>query len=307
MRWLAIALLIACQAKKTEQVPVPVEQPVPHVVDASVPDAEPEPPDDAAVPQVTEIHAMKLKGPFKFIDDACEALTPCGFTKLDGRGNSIDPPKTPTCNLDHDPNSTEDLSHDREGTATIRIMSQACGIPEGLRFVDNEYYVFVKRGDAWWVSEPVFDWSYHEKWGSGSMTARFNDQGGNTIIGIQASDSLMTCDQFAGEEVVTDEWMVRVDVSGSVPVVYPGLLVGERFERKKSWLWDKADTMPKDCKLEKQAVSMDEHWHGIDDLVLTGPWTWQTRSRGADNVPIIGGRGPIGPSNVGHYRFVAPL
>jgi len=258
-----------------------------------------------------------MDGPYKSANEACEHAQPCGFTDMTESGELIKPQTTASCpalrSSDYvDPNATDpnpngtginmaQLSH-RSKDLELRIGSQSCAVPKGIRGEQDIYYMFVKRADGWWRSEPLWQWSYNDKYASGTMLVRWNDaKPGRTFVGVMAGQDGLAC-MKQGFSHSTLELMIRVEPGIATPVVFAPLVVGERFalEVDKD-LADAAD----DCKASKHADELEEHWTSDDDLELTGADTWRGfRSDGGSLE--IGFTGGDKPSSVGRYRFTRP-
>ncbi len=259
---------------------------------------------------VAKLSSVAMAGPFKTIGDACSHATPCGGTEIDPKDpfNVVKPPSRATCDLDHDLNALDSdgnpakLDH-AVGDLHIQIASQTCGMPSGLRWQHDVYYAFVKRGDGWWRSAPLWQWNYNDKYENGTMVIKWNDQPGRTFAGIAAGLWSLACEKN-GHEIDTIEMMLRIEPGSTTPIVYAPLVVGERFSREAG-----ADASPAECKPMKQRFELTEAWSSADDLELAGSATWFALR------PIAGTAAPSGlldiildpntrvPSSAGRYRF----
>ncbi|HEX7702734.1 MAG TPA: hypothetical protein VF403_18470, partial [Kofleriaceae bacterium] len=210
-----------------------------------------------------------------------------------------------------DPNATDpnpkgmgvnmvQLSH-KSKDLELRLGSQSCAEPKGMRGEQDIYYMFVKRSDGWWRSEPLWQWQYNEKYSAGTMLVRWNDaKPGRTFVGVMAGEDSLVCEK-QGYAHQTLELMIRVEPGKKTPVVFAPLVVGER-----SAVEPMDDTAGVDCKASKHSAELDEHWTSDDDLELTGPGTWHG-FRSDAGLLEIGFAGGDKPSSVGHYRFTRPM
>ncbi|HEY0251337.1 MAG TPA: hypothetical protein VGC41_07400 [Kofleriaceae bacterium] len=296
--------LIVVAACSTREAPAPVPVPVPKLLDAGRPDAAA----DAALASTILIRPMALAGPYQTIAAACAAARPCGFTDMDKDETPINPATTVDCNLETDPNaisprstvgSTPKMLQHATKELSIQIASQTCARPRGIRAEEDVYYVFVKKGDAWWRSDPVWEWAYNDKYGGGSMTVRWNDQPGRTFFGIQAGLDMLACGKQASS-TETLEMMLRIEPGEAQPIVFPPIVVGERF---KLGALGPDSQLDADCKPQHRETILDEHWAGVDDLELTGAPTW-TGIGASEGAIVIGLKQDDVPSPVGRYRFV---
>ena len=270
--------------------------------------------DAAASPAVTQVKPVGMAGPFSTMDDACESAKPCGFTDIDPKtGAEIKPPKLASCpalepeSSGHtDPNANDprpngpkvELRH-TSGALALQIVSQHCAEPDGSRGESDVYYMFVKRADGWWRSDPLWEWSYNDKYNAGSMTVRWNDQPGGTFVGVGAGLHDLACDSNA-DAVTTEELMVRVEAGSARPLVWGPLVVGQRHEVTP---YDKSD--PK-CKASKTAQELTEHWTSPDELELTGSAKWASLEK-RDGILQIGWHfHDPQPSSAGSYKFIRP-
>jgi hypothetical protein len=266
-------------------------------------------------PNTILLSPVAMDGPYKSANEACEHAHPCGFTDMTEMGRYTNPSTKTSCpalrNSDYaDPNSTDpspnsrginmaQLSH-KSKDLELRIGSQSCAQPKGMRSEQDIYYMFVKRSDGWWRSEPLWQWSYNDKYGGGSMLVRWNDaKPGRTFVGVMAVEDDLACDK-QGYAHSTLELMIRVEPGKKAPVVFAPLVVGER-----SAIEPTPELAGSDCKASKHSAELDEHWTSDDDLELTGPGTWRG-FRSDAGVLEIGLGGDDKPSSVGHYRFTRP-
>ncbi len=298
-----VVVAVACDAGRKDA-PAPAPPPAtPRVVaDAAVVVAVP--PD--APPGPTLLHPLGMTGPFPTIDDACDSAKPCGFTDLDEHGNDTKPATRTSCNLgDIDPNAYRpnsgqqtELEHAANGIE-LRIASQSCDVPKGIRGEEDIYFMFVKRADGWWRSDALWRYGYNDKYGAGTMIVRWNDQPGRTFVGIAAGVSMLTCEK-QGNELTTDELMLRVEAGTAHPLVWGPLVVGRRFEEKRS------DDGARDveCPTQHIAEEIAETWTSADELELIGSATWDDLEY-RDGILSVGWSGaqPV-PSSAGKYRFV---
>jgi hypothetical protein len=310
MRAKALLLFAACGA--------PSEAPAtiaPRPTIAERPGAVAVTPDASTLPPNTILLSpVAMEGPYKSANEACEHAQPCGFTDMTQMGVYTTPSTKTSCPALRggdaiDPNSTDpnpkggginmaQLSH-KSKDLELRIASQSCAQPKGMRGEQDMYYMFVKRSDGWWRSEPLWQWSYNDKYGAGTMLVRWNDaKPGRTFVGVMAAEDDLTCDK-QGTEHSTLELMIRVEPGKKTPVVFAPLVVGER-----SAIEPMGDGSG-ECKASKHSTELDEHWTSDDDLELTGPGTW-LGFRSDAGLLEIGFGGGDKPSSVGHYRFTRP-
>lgn len=323
---LAIILLAACHARDaapasasvTEAAPIAADaaiaQPVPPPRDAAVAVAAADAPAPASPPDTTVLTPVAMDGPYKSVAEACDHAAPCGFTAMTDAGDFTKPATKTSCpalesNQYIDPNSARpepgigldmaQLSHASK-ELELRIGSESCAEPKGMRGEHDIYFMFVKRADGWWRSAPLWQWSYNDKYGAGTMLVRWNDQPGRTFAGIAAGLSELTCDK-RGDEQSTLELMVRVEPGTTAPVVFAPLVVGERSQL------DPVDERlgfaeGSECKSSKHRDELTERWSTPDDLELTGTAMWQGARRD-DHGLYIGFTGDRAPSSAGRYRF----
>jgi hypothetical protein len=254
-----------------------------------------------------------MAGPFKTIKDACLDAKPCGFTEVDDHGNPKTPAKTTHCPALENPDGAEpnadkaQLTHARkarpgDGGVSWQIASQLCDSPRELRGETDIEYVFVHRGDGWWRSTPVWQWSYNDKYCGGQTTVRWNDQPGHTFLGLALAETCLACGKQANE-TTTLELMVRLDPGDprdKTPIVFPPLVMAER-EKLVNDLGGSPDAT---CKLGSHADELVEHWSASgDELELTGAASWGKLFR-EDGVLTIAAGVDKEPSSVGRYRFV---
>ena len=252
-----------------------------------------------------------MDGPYKTLMAACVHAKPCGFTDMNEKGIESAPQKKATCpslagDDDYDPNAgtqagaKTQLSH-KSKDLQMRIASQSCAMPKGIRGEQDIYYMFVKRADGWWRSERLWQWSYNDKYAGGTMLIKWNDKPGRSFAGVMAGQNDTACNR-QGTAVSALEMMIRVEPGTKSPIVYAPLVVGER----SSLALDdprEASNQP-DCKSTSHADEMTEKWTGDDDLELSGIGTW-------NGIPFSDGMITIGftataPSTAGHYRFTRP-
>ena len=277
--------------------------------DAAIADAPVAPPVPAGV---NVLAPVGMAGPFPTIADACRSAKPCGFTDFDDKGVESKPATKTSCPaLEHadytDPNAV-DPKHDKEVVLShrapgmeLRIGSQRCAVPEGLRGEQDIYFMFVKRADGWWRSDALWQWSYNDKYSSGTMIVRWNDQPGRTFAGVAAGLGSLACSK-QGESLATDELMVRVEPGAAKPLVWAPLVVGRRYEQGPM---GGGGDLP--CPTIKDAQELTETWTSADDLQLAGPATWPSLDMSAGMLNIGWRPGAGQPSAAGAYRFVRPL
>ncbi len=252
----------------------------------------------------TPVSPVAMAGPYKSLEQACVKATPCGGTEV-AKGTLVDfikPRKAAVCALATDPNGeTLDgkpsrLDH-KVGDMTIQIASQSCAVPDELRWEHSVYYVFVKRADGWWRSAPMWQWKYNDKYEAGMMYVKWNDQPGRTFAGIAATHSSLAC-MKNGNVTETIELMLRVEAGTKSPIVYPPLVVGERWSLE-------AFNVPSDidCKPSKKTFELAETWSGADELELAGPATWFGTHSVDGALDILLDNSALTPSAAGHYHF----
>lgn len=313
MRIACVMLVAGCGAEQMQ--PAPATPPVVTavVVDAAtsaVPDrAFADTPSNA---NITLIRPMAMTGPYKSLAAACQALEPCGFSDMDELGRERVPSTRTVCNLGPDrvdPNAYNlasgapaKLDHHAKGLS-VQIASQSCEVPRGLRRDHTVYFTFVEQGGAWWrTDKPIWSYDYNDKYESGTMLAHWNDQPGRTFLGMQVGLSGLDCTKQA-HTLDTLELMIRVEPGDQHPVVYPPLVVGQRFSRELDFDPARDPELAKDCKPEQHAVSLTETWVDSDTLDLTGVATWHALATDEDGALAIGIGGQPAPSNAGRYRF----
>lgn len=263
----------------------------------------------SAVADPVTLTPVAMDGPYKSQHEACVHATPCGGTQIDAKDpfKFVKPPKVATC-AEFDINGSDGngkntrLDH-TAGDLAIRIASQSCAVPAGIRWDHNIYYMYVKRADGWWRSAPLWQFHYNEKYESGSMLIKWNDQPGRTFAGILAQLNSLACMKY-GSSSSTVELMVRVEAGTNSPIVFAPLVVGERFSREI----DK-DNPPEpgsdrfDCTPIKKSFELGEKWSGDDDLELTGPATWFGLKSVDGTIEIVVDDTRKQPSSAGSYRF----
>jgi hypothetical protein len=298
---LACAACDAGQSVPAPMTPVPIAPAAPVAPIAS----------DAGVPPGTAVlQPVGMAGPFATLADACHSAKPCGFTDMDAAGHMTHPATKTSCpsieSADRsDPNAADPntgavarVAH-TAGGMELRIGSQHCDVPQGIRGEQDIYFMFVKRADGWWRSDALWQWDYNDKYTSGSMIVRWNDQPGRTFAGIAAAVNELVCNAGANART-SDELMVRVEQGTARPLVWGPLVVGRRHEVALLGPPDPGT----DCRPEKQSQEMTETWASPDDLELAGSATWPSIKR-PDGVLAIGWRFPGDePSSAGTYRFV---
>ena len=311
MRAQVLLVFAACGAP-SEAPATAVVAPKPTISDAGAvaavtPDANTIPPNTILLSPVA------MDGPYKSANEACEHAQPCGFTDMTEMGRYTHPATKTSCPAmrsgDYvDPNSSDpspssrgsptQLSH-KSKDLELRIGSQSCAEPQGMRGEQDIYYMFVKRSDGWWRSEPLWQWSYNDKYAGGTMLVRWNDaKPGRTFAGVMAGQDDLVCEK-QGTAHSTLELMIRVEPGRKTPVVFAPLVVGERSAVESM------SDVPGDCKPSNHSTELDEHWTSDDDLELTGPGTWLGFQSDAGLLQI-GFSGGDKPSSVGHYRFTRP-
>ncbi|MFT3692687.1 MAG: hypothetical protein QM831_06075 [Kofleriaceae bacterium] len=307
MRIACVLLVASCGS--TEEGAVPVQAPVaiPMVADAGSP--------DASGANTILVRPMEMTGPFKSIEAACLAAKPCGFLDMDAEGMGEIHPATKTeCALGPDRVDINAIPLDfdaekgrtsvRLANGNLQIASQNCTVPKGLRREHSIYYGFVKAADGWWRSEALFEYDYNDKYGSGAMTTHWNNRAKaghpeTTFLGMQAVFIGETCSR-QGTETNTLELMVRFEEGGAKPIVYPPLVVGQRFKQERT---EGLGADEQNCRTIKRSVSLDEKWTGTDELELVGPPAWDALVA-HDGTLMIEGSSEQAPSSAGHYRFV---
>lgn len=318
MRLAILLVLAGCQSELPVKDTPPV-RPAPVVSDAAVP--------DAPISTATPIAPVAMDGPYKTIAEACHHAAPCGFTDMDEIGRMRSPATKTSCPaLENDqrvdPNANDprsgvnmkQLSH-TTGDLALRIGSQRCAAPEGLRAEQDIYYMFVKRGDGWWRSAPLWQWSYNDKYGGGWMTVRWNDKPsersarsgaegaakvvdrpGRTFAGIAASLTGLACTKQA-TTTQTIELMVRVEQGTKSPIVFAPLVVGERTKLELD------GDVSVECKPNHHSWELTESWKSDDELELTGPAEWLAPARDRDTGLLTIELDDKAPSTAGSYRF----
>jgi hypothetical protein len=227
----------------------------------------------------TTLTPVAMDGPYKSQHEACVHATPCGGTQIDAKDpfKFIKPPKVATCN-DTDINGSDTAGKPTKfdhtaGDLTIKIASQACAMPPGIRWEHNIYYAFMKRADGWWRSAPLWQFNYNDKYEGGTLLIKWNDQTGRTFAGVMAQLSSGACMKH-GDSTATVEMMVRFEAGSKSPVVFAPLVVGERFMREIDKDNPPDDPKDADCKPVKKSFELEEKWAGDDDLELKGPTSW---------------------------------
>ena len=308
----SLILIAACHGPSDAPVPVVVALAPPVTVVLPPPDAPTTPTTPTIPPNTILLAPVAMDGPYKSANEACEQAQPCGFTDMTAQGIPSKPATVASCpalrSSDFlDPNSVDpnptglgidmaQLSHTAKGME-LRIGSQSCAEPKGLRGEEDIYYMFVERADGWWRSEPLWKWSYNDKYGDGTMRVRWNDaKPGRTFVGVMAGENDLVC-MKQGSQSSTLEMMIRVESGTKTPIVFAPLVVGERFSVQPM-----QDLAGENCKASKSATEMDEHWSSDDDLELTGPGAWRgLRTDGG--ILEIRFTDDDQPSTAGHYRF----
>ena len=208
--------------------------------------ADPAPTAAPPPPPAQAVKPLELAGPFASLQESCKAAPPCGFTDMDPTTfKETKPPKVPNCKAVLDPSidrvrmipmsiSTKGgdaaMTH-KTSDGEIRIGGVICAVPDGLRRDDAEYYVFVHRFEGWYrTKKPMFEYSYNNKYCSGGMYILWNDKPSRTIAGIAAAGNCLTCSKQGNKESIA-ELMLRVEMTGKTPAVYPFIPVGHRTSR----------------------------------------------------------------------------
>jgi len=176
-------------------------------------------------------------------------------------------------------------------------------VPEGIRWDHNVYYAFVKRADGWWRSAPLWQFKYNDKYESGSLLVKWNDQKGRTFAGVMARLDSGACMKH-GSDAATIEMMLRVEAGAKAPAVFGPVVVGERFSReidKDNPPEPGADTF--DCKPIKKSFELDEKWSGDDDLELKGPASWFATRLADGLLEIVLDDTKTTASSAGTYHF----
>jgi hypothetical protein len=259
----------------------------------------------------TKLSPVAMDGPYKSQHEACVHATPCGGTKEDKKDpfKFVKPPKVATCGGDDlnggDTNGKPTKLDHKVGDMTLQIASQSCAVPPGIRWNHNVYYAFVKRADGWWRSAPLWQFKYNDKYESGSMLIKWNDQTGRTFAGIMAQLSSGACMKH-GSSAGTVEMMVRFEAGTKSPVVFAPLVVGERFSReidKDNPPEDASDASDADCKPVKKSFELEEKWSGDDDLELKGPASWFGLETADGTLGILVDDSKKATSSAGKYHF----
>ena len=249
---------------------------------------------------VVTLKPLKMAGPFKTLHDSCASVPACGVELGVPGGNK------PDCSRVEDPSrevngrdiSNPETQTERDHTAgdvELLVAGVDCGRPDDPHGDDSNYYMFIKRADGWWRSSALFYFAYNGKYCDGLMHVRWNDQPARTFAGIAGEVSCISCGKQGYEEDTT-ELMVRVEASGAKPIVFPPLVVGMRASsRRTEWSSDPT------CPTANKYLSMTETWPAVDELVLSGPATWN-RPQILNGVVEMGGGLP-GKSSAGRYRF----
>ncbi|HET7504952.1 MAG TPA: hypothetical protein VFK02_28205 [Kofleriaceae bacterium] len=278
----------------------------------SAPVATPTAPAAPARPPATEITPVDLAGPYPSLAASCKAAPPCGFTDMDARGNESKPATRPRCDAVLDP-SNDIVGHvpdafsktgaatamtHRRGDTEIRFGGVICAVPKGLRREHSMYYVFVHRPDGWWrTTTAMFEYDYNDKYCGGAMYIKWNDKPTRTIAGIAAEASCLACTKQGQSSSIT-ELMLRVEVSGDRPAVFPLLPVGYRSRLEK--LDDSSDLTGAECKPSRSAMSLTETWPADDEVVLDGSVGPTVSASEGMTLDRFVGDGTIRP---GRYRF----
>lgn len=266
-------------------------------------------------PAATEIKPVELAGPFRSLAASCRAAPPCGFTDMDAEGNERAPAKQPNCDyvlepandmIGHVPAAVAARSADgatamthKIGGNEIRLGGVRCAVPQGLRREHAEYYVFVHRKDGWWrTARPMFEYDYNDKYCGGALYVRWNDTPSRTIAGLLVEDGCLTCGKQAQETSIA-ELMLRVELTGGKPAVFPFLPVGQRAAVEL--LLDPPDQA--DCKASKSARSLQESWPADNEVVLTGKPGHAALGGSGLTLDAVAGDGGVTP---GRYRFTRP-
>jgi hypothetical protein len=287
----------------------PAAQAAPDASVAVIADAPAAPAVPAREP-ATEITPVELAGPYPSLADSCKAAAPCGFTDMNAKGVEIKPATRPRCDAVLDP-SNDIVAHlpdsmtktggatamtHRSGDTEIRLGGVICAVPKGLRREHSIYYVFVHRADGWWrTSAPMFEYDYNDKYCGGAMYVRWNDKPTRTIAGIAAEAGCLTCTK-QGQSSSIVELMLRVELTGPRPAVFPFLPVGHR-EKTEVFSELSPDS---DCKPSKSAMSLKETWPADDEVVLDGPVGPSVLTSEGLTLDRVVGDGTIRP---GRYRF----
>jgi hypothetical protein len=276
------------------------------VAGCSAVEAAPAAPPPVAVNPIA-LAPVAMDGPYKTLMQACVHAKPCGFTDLNEKGIESVPQKKTTCpslagDDDYDPNAGlaggTALSH-KSKDLQMRIGSQSCAVPKGIRGEQDIYYMFVKRADGWWRSERLWQWSYNDKYAGGTMLIKWNDKPGRSFAGVMAGQYDTACNR-QGTTLSALEMMIRVEPGTTSPIVYAPLVVGERSNLELNDPKDINNESMFDCKPTSHADEMTEKWTGDDDLELSGIGTW-------NGIPFSDGMfTATAPSTAGHYRFTRP-
>lgn len=307
---LGILIVTSCSSPTSvEPSPAPTPRPSPIVAAAPAPAATrlaPVPVDAPAPFTGTVLQATAMIGPSPTLLEACKSTAPCGTTVYEEPLKFSKPPLHADCRAVADP-ATDPNGSEPNGQGArlvhptadgeIRLASATCAVPEGIRYDENRYYVFVKRADGWWrTSTPLFTFYYNNKYCGGTLVARWNDRPGRTFLGLAATLGCLTCmKQGHGDETI--EMMIRVETGGATPIAFPPLVVGERSVNTPD-----NPSPDVECKASKRYLEMSETWPSDDDLVLTGPATWHAIARGDGGIAIgLGLPGEV--STAGTYRF----
>jgi hypothetical protein len=262
---------------------------------------------DAAPTAATALRPLAIAGPYPSLKDSCLAAAPCGDAIDDKTGKPTKSTAKPECGVVLDPandlyanegnGKRTPLVH-TVGGAELHVGAVGCAVPEGLHFDHARYSMFVKRADGWWRAGPLFDFDVNNKYCGGSLLIRWNDKPGRTFAGIMAGSSCVACTKQGSQDDAI-EMMVRVETAGAKPVVFPPVVVGERYTVEPN-----KDKDPEvNCKPVKDRFSMKESWSSDDELELAGPASWYKVTTD-DNVIHVGlGGDKTAPSTAGRYRF----
>lgn len=263
-----------------------------------------------AADPTTDITPLELAGPFPSLAASCKAAPPCGSTDTDANK----PATKPDCAAVLDPRGDivghvpESIKSDdrvpamthKTASSEIRIGGVRCAEPRDVPRKNAQYYVFVHRRDGWWRTKaPMFEYDYNDECGGG-LYIRWNDKPSRTIAGVTAEDGCITCGRES-ESSTLAELMLRVELTGKTPAVFPFLPVGSR-----SHTGGVSESSPyhtdERCKESSSAVSLKESWPSDTEVVLEGKPAPGVSGGGLWLRSIVGS-GAIAP---GRYRFTRP-
>ena len=185
----------------------------------------------------------------------------------------------------------------RTGAAELRVGSVRCAVPDGIHVTHAQYHVFVRRADGWWrTARPIYELNINDKYCSGAQYLHWNDKPARTIVGLALQSVCSACTK-AAEHTSLAELMLRVELGGDKPAVFPLLAVGVRDRLEP--IAELAADAP-ECKASRSAMSLQERWPSDDEVVLTGAAGPSVSTLETMTLPQVVGGGKIAP---GRYRF----